>query len=88
MRWVGRSFECWAQLFFPFLHRHELPQETQHMIFEKAVVCGHHDERDEDGSSSLSIFTITTLAPTNGKPVKQSSVSALLREIKAALPLS
>ena len=29
--------ECWAQL----------PQDTQHMIFEKAVVCGHHDERDE-----------------------------------------
>jgi hypothetical protein len=29
--------ECWAQL----------PQDTQHMIFEKAVVCGHHDEREE-----------------------------------------
>jgi hypothetical protein len=29
--------ECWAHL----------PQDIQHTIFEKAVVCGHHDERDE-----------------------------------------
>jgi len=31
------ALECWGQL----------TQETQHMLFEKAVICGHHDERDE-----------------------------------------
>jgi hypothetical protein len=29
--------ECWGQL----------SQDTQQTLFEKAVVCGHHDERDE-----------------------------------------
>jgi hypothetical protein len=29
--------ECWAQL----------SKDTQRMIFEKTVVSGHHDERDE-----------------------------------------
>jgi hypothetical protein len=29
--------ECWGQL----------PQDTQHMLFEKAVLCGHDGERDE-----------------------------------------
>jgi hypothetical protein len=28
--------ECWG----------DLPQEIQQTLFEKAVVCGHHDERD------------------------------------------
>jgi hypothetical protein len=27
--------------------RDDLPREIQHQLFEKAVVAGHHSERDE-----------------------------------------
>ena len=38
--------ECWGQL----------SQETQHMLFEKAVICGHHDERDESLREQLAEY--------------------------------
>jgi hypothetical protein len=38
--------ECWAQL----------SQDTQHLLFEKAVVCGHHDERDESLREQLAEY--------------------------------
>src|SRR4051812_43970047 len=38
--------ECWA----------DLPQEIQHLIFEKAVVCGHHDQRDESLREQLAEY--------------------------------
>jgi hypothetical protein len=38
--------ECWSQL----------PQDSQHMLFEKAVVCGHHDERDESLREQLAEY--------------------------------
>ena len=34
----------------------ELPQEIQKQIFEKAVVKGHHDERDESLREQLAEF--------------------------------
>ncbi len=35
---IGEAvLECWSQL----------SQDSQHMLFERAVVCGHQDERDE-----------------------------------------
>lgn len=34
----------------------QLPQEIQQLIFEKAVVCGHHDERDESLREQLAEF--------------------------------
>jgi hypothetical protein len=33
-----------------------LPQDIQHMLFEKAVVAGHHDERDESLREQLAAF--------------------------------
>jgi hypothetical protein len=38
--------ECWAKL----------SQDAQHMIFEKAVECGHHDERDESLREQLAEY--------------------------------
>jgi hypothetical protein len=38
--------ERWAQL----------PQDIQHTIFEQAVVCGHHDERDESLREQLAEY--------------------------------
>ena len=38
--------ECWAQL----------PQDIQHKIFERAVVAGHHDERDESLREQLAQY--------------------------------
>jgi hypothetical protein len=38
--------ECWANL----------SADTQHLIFEKAVVCGHHDERDESLREQLAEY--------------------------------
>jgi hypothetical protein len=37
---------CWGQL----------SQKTQHMLFETAVMCGHHDERDESLRSQLAEY--------------------------------
>jgi hypothetical protein len=34
----------------------ELSQDTQHLIFEQAVLCGHHDERDESLREQLAEF--------------------------------
>jgi hypothetical protein len=33
-----------------------LPQDIQHLLFEKAVVAGHHDERDESLREQLAAF--------------------------------
>ena len=33
-----------------------LPQDIQHLLFEKAVVVGHHDERDESLREQLAAF--------------------------------
>ena len=33
-----------------------LPQELQQTLFEKAVVAGHHDERDESLREQLAAF--------------------------------
>jgi hypothetical protein len=33
-----------------------LPQEIQQLLFEKAVVAGHHDERDEALREQLAAF--------------------------------
>lgn len=33
-----------------------LPQEIQHLLFEKAVVAGHHGERDESLREQLAAF--------------------------------
>jgi hypothetical protein len=33
-----------------------LPQPIQHALFEQAVVCGHHDERDESLREQLAAF--------------------------------
>jgi len=33
-----------------------LPQDIQQMIFERAVVAGHHDERDESLREQLAVF--------------------------------
>jgi hypothetical protein len=38
--------QCWGQL----------PREIQHLIFENAVVAGHHDERDEALREQLAAF--------------------------------
>jgi hypothetical protein len=38
--------DCWARL----------SQETQHMLFEKAVICGHHDEKDESLREQLAEY--------------------------------
>jgi hypothetical protein len=38
--------ECWPQL----------SQDKQQMLFEKAVVCGHHDERDESLREQLAEY--------------------------------
>ena len=38
--------ECWA----------DLSQDAQHMLFEKAVLCGHHDERDESLREQLAEY--------------------------------
>lgn len=34
----------------------ELPQDTQHTLFERAVVLGHHNERDESLREQLAKF--------------------------------
>lgn len=34
----------------------DLPQELQHTLFERAVVLGHHDERDESLREQLAKF--------------------------------
>jgi hypothetical protein len=34
----------------------ELPQEIQHTLFERAVVLGHHGERDESLREQLAKF--------------------------------
>ena len=34
----------------------ELPREIQEKLFEKAVVCGHHTERDESLREQLAEF--------------------------------
>jgi hypothetical protein len=34
----------------------ELPQEIQQRLFEDAVVCGHHSERDESLREQLAVF--------------------------------
>lgn len=34
----------------------ELPQAVQERLFETAVVCGHHDERDESLREQLAEF--------------------------------
>jgi len=34
----------------------KLPQPIQHVLFEQAVVCGHHDERDESLREQLAAF--------------------------------
>ena len=33
-----------------------LPQPIQRALFEQAVVCGHHDERDESLREQLAAF--------------------------------
>jgi hypothetical protein len=33
-----------------------LPQDIQHLLFEKAVVAGHHDERDESLRDQFAAF--------------------------------
>jgi hypothetical protein len=33
-----------------------LPQDIQHLLFEKAVVAGHHTERDESLREQLAAF--------------------------------
>ena len=33
-----------------------LPQDIQHWLFEKAVVAGHHDERDESLREQLAAY--------------------------------
>ena len=33
-----------------------LPREVQHLLFENAVVAGHHDERDEALRQQLAAF--------------------------------
>ena len=33
-----------------------LPQETQHLLFEKAVIADHHTERDESLREQLAAF--------------------------------
>ena len=33
-----------------------LPQKTQHLLFEKAVIAGHHTERDESLREQLAAF--------------------------------
>jgi hypothetical protein len=33
-----------------------LPQEIQHLLFEKAVIAGHHTERDESLREQLAAF--------------------------------
>jgi hypothetical protein len=33
-----------------------LPQDIQHLLFEKAVVAGHHDERDESLREQLATY--------------------------------
>jgi hypothetical protein len=34
----------------------ELPQDIQQKLFEDAVVCGHHTERDESLREQLAVF--------------------------------
>ena len=34
----------------------ELPQELQHLLFERAVVLGHHGEQDESLREQLAKF--------------------------------
>jgi hypothetical protein len=47
VRALGEAvLQCWAKL----------SQDTQQMIFEKAVVCGHHDERDESLREQLAEY--------------------------------
>jgi hypothetical protein len=38
--------QCWS----------ELPQEIQHLIFERAVIAGHRGERDESLREQLAQF--------------------------------
>jgi hypothetical protein len=33
-----------------------LPQETQHLLFQKAAIAGHHTERDESLREQLAAF--------------------------------
>jgi hypothetical protein len=33
-----------------------LPQDVQHLLFEKAVIAGHQDERDESLREQLAAF--------------------------------
>jgi len=47
---------CWAQL----------SQDAQHLIFEQAVVCGHHDERDESLREQLAEYLHDHHPKTNG----------------------
>jgi hypothetical protein len=56
--------ECWAQL----------SQDTQRMIFEKAVVSGHHDERD-CGSNWPSICTTIIPGRRNSWPLDNGVLS-------------
>ena len=34
----------------------KLPQDIQHMLFEQAVVAGHHTERDESLREQLAVY--------------------------------
>ena len=34
----------------------ELPQDIQQLLFEEAVVAGHHSERDESMREQLAVF--------------------------------
>jgi len=33
-----------------------LPQDIQQLLFEEAVICGHHAERDESLREQLAVF--------------------------------
>jgi hypothetical protein len=34
----------------------QLPQDIQHLLFENAILAGHHDERDESLREQLAAF--------------------------------
>jgi hypothetical protein len=50
--------ECWA----------DLPQEIQQALFERAVVCGHHDQRDESLREQLAEYLHIHHPRTAGAP--------------------
>ena len=53
----------------------ELPRDIQEMLFETAVVCGHHDERDESLREQLAEFLHDQHPRTGGdNPDKESPI--------------